>query len=347
MMVRGFAVAAFVAATLSTLCSLGRAQGGMAMPDACAQGELNQCSVSVWPINSFPHKGDTQSVTFSNNRTLTCTSNGRGTFRSCSLTPAVADNAGGNTNSNEESAQTAHNSSSTPRENLFPTLCDEPGAVKNKKNCDTSWGVYRNYEYRCVRQQEGGSKWVIDGTTTPVEPAEHCQTVLPDQATIRGEAPSPESGQTANPIWGTTDRPVWKTDPDSSTEQSSNPGGAQTAPVNQPNNSTGAPLEPNPDYDEYMRNHKPAPVNPFPKFCDSVGELSYKSVCNRDIGYYVLAEQICVAGVAGTENDHTHWKATGKYTFADPPKRCELWNGNVPPPPKPGGGVVPGTGGSH
>jgi len=52
------------------------AQTGRAMPDGCAQN-LVQCSLQVWPKNSFPHTGSQYSVTFSNGATLDCTSNGR------------------------------------------------------------------------------------------------------------------------------------------------------------------------------------------------------------------------------------------------------------------------------
>jgi hypothetical protein len=82
--VRRFAKAAGVAAFLSTL----GAPQGMAdttMPDNCAQN-LGQCSLQVWTRNSFPHAGSRQSVTFSNGQTLTCTSNGANTPRSCTLT---------------------------------------------------------------------------------------------------------------------------------------------------------------------------------------------------------------------------------------------------------------------
>jgi hypothetical protein len=79
---RRFAKAALVAALLSTL---GAAQGfGGAMPDNCNQN-LDQCSQKIWAHNSFPHAGASQSITFSNGTTLTCTSNGRDHPRTCSL----------------------------------------------------------------------------------------------------------------------------------------------------------------------------------------------------------------------------------------------------------------------
>jgi hypothetical protein len=59
------------------------------MPDSCQQ-DLNQCSLQVWQRNSFPHRGVTQSVTFSNGATLTCTSNGANTRRSCTMTGTPA-----------------------------------------------------------------------------------------------------------------------------------------------------------------------------------------------------------------------------------------------------------------
>ena len=63
----------------------GAAHGtGRTMPDNCRQN-LNQCSLQIWGRNSFPHRGDQQSATFSNGMTLTCTSNGRDTPRSCTL----------------------------------------------------------------------------------------------------------------------------------------------------------------------------------------------------------------------------------------------------------------------
>jgi hypothetical protein len=80
--VRGFAKAAVVAALLSTL---GAAQGmAGAMPDNCNQN-LDQCSQIVWGHNSFAHRGDRQSITFSNGMTLTCTSQGPDHPRSCTL----------------------------------------------------------------------------------------------------------------------------------------------------------------------------------------------------------------------------------------------------------------------
>jgi hypothetical protein len=61
------------------------AQGtGPTMPDNCQQN-LNWCSLKIWKHNSFPHRGSRQSVTFSNSMTLTCTSNGPDTPRSCTL----------------------------------------------------------------------------------------------------------------------------------------------------------------------------------------------------------------------------------------------------------------------
>ena len=64
---------------------------GLSMPDNCQQ-DLNKCSLNVWSRNSFPHPKVTQSVTFSNGATLTCTSNGAGLPRTCALTgvPAAA-----------------------------------------------------------------------------------------------------------------------------------------------------------------------------------------------------------------------------------------------------------------
>ena len=57
---------------------------GPDMPVNC-QENLNWCSLQVWARNSFPHPGFTQRITFSNRMTLTCTSNGRGNPRTCSL----------------------------------------------------------------------------------------------------------------------------------------------------------------------------------------------------------------------------------------------------------------------
>jgi Ricin-type beta-trefoil lectin domain len=57
---------------------------GPTMPDNCQQN-LNQCSLKIWGRNSFPHRGYQQSAKFSNGMTLTCTSNGPDTPRSCAL----------------------------------------------------------------------------------------------------------------------------------------------------------------------------------------------------------------------------------------------------------------------
>jgi hypothetical protein len=82
-----FGKAALVAALLSTL---GAAQGmAGAMPDNCNQN-LDQCSQIVWGHNSFAHRGDRQSITFSNGMILTCTSNGRDIPRSCALNEGQA-----------------------------------------------------------------------------------------------------------------------------------------------------------------------------------------------------------------------------------------------------------------
>jgi peptidoglycan hydrolase-like protein with peptidoglycan-binding domain len=87
--VRHSAKTAVVAALLPTLAA---AQGiGGAMPDNCKQN-LNQCSLKIWPHNSFPHRGSTQNITFSDGETLTCTSNGANTPRSCTLTGGSTDN---------------------------------------------------------------------------------------------------------------------------------------------------------------------------------------------------------------------------------------------------------------
>jgi hypothetical protein len=72
---------AIIAAILSTA---GAAQD-VGMPEACAQGELQRCSLQVWSRDSFPHQGVTQSVTFANGLTLTCTSTGRDRPRNCSM----------------------------------------------------------------------------------------------------------------------------------------------------------------------------------------------------------------------------------------------------------------------
>jgi len=54
------------------------------MPDDCAQ-YLQKCSLRIWSRDSFPRAGVTQSVTFSNGLTLTCTSTGRDKPRDCQL----------------------------------------------------------------------------------------------------------------------------------------------------------------------------------------------------------------------------------------------------------------------
>jgi hypothetical protein len=60
---------------------------GYVMPANCDQS-LDKCSQQIWAHNSFPHSGVTRSVTFTNGRTLTCTSNGANTPRTCDLSPA-------------------------------------------------------------------------------------------------------------------------------------------------------------------------------------------------------------------------------------------------------------------
>ena len=87
---RRFARAALVVAFLSTP---GAALGaGPDMPANCQQN-LDQCSQRIWSHNAFPHPGDSQTITFSNGLTLSCTSNARNTPRSCTLTPAQAQQA--------------------------------------------------------------------------------------------------------------------------------------------------------------------------------------------------------------------------------------------------------------
>jgi hypothetical protein len=54
------------------------------MPANCKQN-LDKCSQEVWARDVFPHRGVQRSITFSNRMTLTCTSNGRDTPRSCTL----------------------------------------------------------------------------------------------------------------------------------------------------------------------------------------------------------------------------------------------------------------------
>jgi hypothetical protein len=87
MAARGVAKAAVVAALLSTPAV---AQGiGEVMPVDCKQ-DLAKCSENVWPRNSFPDPGVTQSATFANGDTLTCTSRGHNKRRDCRLTEATA-----------------------------------------------------------------------------------------------------------------------------------------------------------------------------------------------------------------------------------------------------------------
>ena len=78
--VRRVAKAAVVAALLSTPA----AAQGSAMPDNCKQN-LDRCSQKIWSRNAFPHRGDRQTITFSNGMTLDCTSNGPNNPRSCAL----------------------------------------------------------------------------------------------------------------------------------------------------------------------------------------------------------------------------------------------------------------------
>jgi hypothetical protein len=61
------------------------------MPTACAQGELQRCSLQVWARDSFPRAGVTQSVTFSNGLTLTCTSTGHDKPRDCQLSRSIEE----------------------------------------------------------------------------------------------------------------------------------------------------------------------------------------------------------------------------------------------------------------
>ena len=102
--VRRFARTAVIAALLSTpgaAQQVGNDKGiSVTMPDDCKQN-LNQCSLKVWPHNSFPRTGYRRSITFSNGAILTCTSNGPDKPRSCTLSerhgedvPAEADTQG-------------------------------------------------------------------------------------------------------------------------------------------------------------------------------------------------------------------------------------------------------------
>jgi hypothetical protein len=84
----GFAKAALAAALLA---APGMAQGA-GMPGNCKQN-LNQCSLQIWGRDAFAHPGDRKSITFSDGTTLTCSSNGRGTPRSCSLSGGQATTA--------------------------------------------------------------------------------------------------------------------------------------------------------------------------------------------------------------------------------------------------------------
>jgi hypothetical protein len=79
--VRGLAAAAVVTALLA---ASGAAQAADSMPANCAQN-LDRCSQKVWGHNAFSHSGDTRSTTFSNGKTLTCTSHGKDTPRGCTL----------------------------------------------------------------------------------------------------------------------------------------------------------------------------------------------------------------------------------------------------------------------
>ena len=75
--------AAIVAAVLSVF---GAAPAlGIDMPADC-ENDLDKCSEKIWAHDSFPHKGVTQSVVFSNAMRLTCTSRGRDIPRFCQLT---------------------------------------------------------------------------------------------------------------------------------------------------------------------------------------------------------------------------------------------------------------------
>jgi len=81
---RRFARAAVVAALL---CTPGAAEkSDVTMPANCQQ-YLQQCSLKIWPQNSFPKTGVTQSVTFSNGAVLTCTSTGPNKPRKCEFEP--------------------------------------------------------------------------------------------------------------------------------------------------------------------------------------------------------------------------------------------------------------------
>jgi hypothetical protein len=102
------AVAAVFAAFLSTPAAAQSA--GYVMPANCGD-DTNKCSIQIWTRNSFPHAGVTRSVTFTNGRTLTCTSNGANTPRTCDLSPA---GSGAPPSSGEAFSQEGSGPSTTP-----------------------------------------------------------------------------------------------------------------------------------------------------------------------------------------------------------------------------------------
>jgi peptidoglycan hydrolase-like protein with peptidoglycan-binding domain len=102
------------------------------MPDSCRQ-DLNQCSLQVWQRNSFPHRGVTQSVTFSNGATLTCTSNGANTRRSCTMTGTPA--GGGD---NQAAGSPTTNNAVLAAQNALFRSGDYQGPLDGDPNRDMS-----------------------------------------------------------------------------------------------------------------------------------------------------------------------------------------------------------------
>ena len=138
---RRFAKAAFVAALFSAPGAALAA--GMTMPDGC-QADLNRCSLSVWSKNSFPHPGVTQSATFSNGATLTCTSNGTGKARSCNLTP-IPQQASSQGGANLPATSTGSDNAALELENALFHSGAYVGPLDGDPNRDMS-GAIRQYQ---------------------------------------------------------------------------------------------------------------------------------------------------------------------------------------------------------
>jgi hypothetical protein len=330
------AVAPVVAGLFLTLSTLGRAQGTMAMPANCAQN-LDQCSLKVWKHDSFPHKGVTQSMTFSNDQTLTCTSNGANTPRSCELSPSAAANG------NQGSAQTAQSSPVGPLSSMsrdIPNVCYHEGDIGRQRKCDILTGHVAFFEVKCE-----ANKWVPTGVITPIEPDETCQKFDPAAAND-GRPHQRDSGEqvldNAPPPYTAPERgyvnaagePINPPD-NAGGESSADTGNQGSAAPNNVGDDTGPP--------PVQIKVGPRPVSAagqkisqeFPSLCTIPGDTYNKAICDETAGQVLFEQQRCEVVENGGIYGNLRWRPTHKYTSITPIIRCGRTHpGELPPPPK-------------